>query len=293
MSRGIRLLVAMLMSSTIILLLLSSGAAMERRHRHAKHRGGPARLQPPPERRFNCVTSVRVGASVAAGNILFSPWPQEHSFYFVSNPSDMALASARQWTPILLNASRIPFDASGGPSAMPELGWTAEDTENMRAKYVKILSHTIPELRACNLVLYMDSKIQLTNAQAAGMFAKIEKASKGMPGGACAALVRHWRTFHGAFFQEVDDSYNQPRYLRFKLSIDKQIEHHRQNHESFDGVMHLGNLHVFNLTHADAVRLQNSWWEETVTYSIQDQLSQFWQLEPFKGCLLSWTSGDW
>jgi hypothetical protein len=100
-------------------------------------------------------------------------------------------------------------------------------------------------------------------------------------------LFRHpWRTFHGAYTQEVTDSYNQGRYLRFKPAIEKQM--HAHANESMNGVVHLGSTHVTNLRNAEALRFQDSWWKETLTYSIQDQLSLFWQSKPFQNCIASW-----
>lgn len=235
--------------------------------------------------KHQCVTSVRIGTSPAAGTLLPCPWKEAESFYFVFDPQQMDTIRAHGWTPVLLNVLDIPFDPLQGPTEMPELSWTTADTENMQAKYVKILSHMIAELRGCELVLYLDSKISLTFAQVRGLFDRFEAESNP---NTCAALFQHQRTYYGAYFQEVDDSYRQPRYLRFKPAIDKEIAFHRGRQESFDGVMHVGNMHIFNLTNTQAVQFQKSWWKETVAYSIQDQLSQFWQLEPFKDCLLSW-----
>ena len=229
-----------------------------------------------------CVTSVRIGSSRAAGGVPPCPWKRDHSFFFVSDPSMLEIVNAQKWTAVLLNLTQIPFNPHTGPTKMSELGWTQSDVENMQAKYVKILSHRIPELNACDLVLYMDSKLFYSNHIVKEIFSKCANS--------CVTLFKHeWRFYTGAFLQEVDCSYHQPRYLRFKPAIDKQIDyHHNRRGESFDGVMHLGGTHVFNLRDREAVRFQNSWWNETLAYSIQDQLSLFWQLQPFQQCVESW-----
>jgi hypothetical protein len=125
----------------------------------------------------------------------------------------------------------------------------------------------------------MDSKIYYTNETVAEIFGYEH---------ACVTLFRHpWRTHHGdAYMQEVNDSYNQPRYLRFKPAIDLQMRAHAN--ESLSGVVHLGSTHVTNLRNAEARRFQDSWWNETRMYSIQDQLSLFWQSKPFQQCIASW-----
>ena len=86
-----------------------------------------------------------------------------------------------------------------------KLRWTASDIENMQAKYVKILSHRIPILTdTCDVVLYMDSKIFYTHATVSEIFSYEHP---------CITLFEHpWRTFHGAYTQEIADSYNQARY---------------------------------------------------------------------------------
>ena len=86
--------------------------------------------------------------------------------------------------------------------------------------------------------------------------------------------------------QELLDSYHQGRYLRFKSALEKQMQAHSD--ESLDGVMHLGSTHVTNLCNPEAIRFQESWWNETLSYSIQDQLSLFWQRKPFQQCISSW-----
>ena len=224
-----------------------------------------------------CITSVSIGSSSHAGSVLPCPWFTNSSFYFITNGSLLETVRAHGWTAVLLNVSQIPFDPSRGPTSMPELGWTQSDTENIQAKYVKILSHRIPELARCDVVLYMDSKLSYERDVVLDMLSEQHP---------CATLFRHpWRTYTDAYGQEVADSLNAARYSRFKPALDLQIRRHR--HESLDGVMHLGGTHLFNLRNPEAVRMQNSWWDETVAYSIQDQLSLFWQLRRFKHCVTS------
>ena len=224
-----------------------------------------------------CVTSVIVGSTWHSGSVLQSPWFLDQSFYFVSNASLLDTVRSHGWTGVLLNASQIPFDPKGGPTKMPELGWTQSDVENMQAKYVKILSHRIPELASCDIVLYMDSKVSYTHE------AVHDIVSVNHP---CATMFIHpWRTFYNSYLQELTDSLKAYRYARFKPALSKQIIDHSS--ESLNGVMHLGSTHVFNMRNAEAIKLQNSWWEETLAYSIQDQLSLFWQLNHFQHCITS------
>ena len=224
-----------------------------------------------------CVTSVIVGSTWHSGSVLQSPWFLDQSFYFVSNTSLLDTVRSHGWTGVLLNASQIPFDPKGGPTKMPELGWTQSDVENMQAKYVKILSHRIPELASCDIVLYMDSKVSYTHE------AVHDIVSVNHP---CATMFIHpWRTFYNSYLQELTDSLKAYRYARFKPALSKQIIDHSS--ESLNGVMHLGSTHVFNMRNAEAIKLQNSWWEETLAYSIQDQLSLFWQLNHFQHCITS------
>lgn len=224
-----------------------------------------------------CVSSVSVGSTWHAGSVLQSPWYPDQSFYFVANTSLLSTVRTHGWTGVLLNTSRIPFDPLKGPERMPELGWTASDVENMQAKFVKILSHRIPELASCDLVLYMDSKVSYTREAVRDIFS-VEHA--------CATLFIHpWRTFYDSYLQELADSLKARRYARFKPALGKQVIDHSS--ESLNGIMHLGNTHVFNIKNPEAVRLQNSWWKETVAYSIQDQLSLFWQQNKFQNCITS------
>ena len=227
-----------------------------------------------PKDTHDCVISVCVGSSSQAGGIPLSPW--EPSYFFVNDMTQFEAVRAQGWTPVFLNVSQIWLGR--GPMRMPELNWSASDLENLQAKYVKILSHQIPELATCDRVLYMDSKLEYTNETVSELFGYEHR---------CVTLFRHpWRTFRGAYMQEVGDSYNQGRYLRFKKAIEEQIKYH--HHESLDGVMHLGGTHVTNLRNEKAIRFQESWWNETLAYSIQDQLSLFWQLKPFQRCISSW-----
>ena len=224
-----------------------------------------------------CVTSVSIGSTWHAGTVLRSPWFTDRSFYFVSNASLLDTVRSHGWTGVLLNTSQIPFDPNAGPTRMPELGWTPSDVDNMQAKYVKILSHRIPELSSCDIVLYMDSKVSYTRE------AVHDIVSVNHP---CATMFIHpWRTFYDAYLQELADSLTAYRYARFKPALSRQIIDHSS--ESLNGVMHLGNTHVFNMRNAEAIRLQNSWWEETLAYSIQDQLSLFWQLPHYRHCITS------
>ena len=225
--------------------------------------------------RIACVTSVMVGSSVHAGSVLQSPWAVDRSFYFVSNGSTLQTVRERGWTGVLLNVSDIPFDAGGGPTEMPELGWTASDADNMRAKYVKILSHRIPELASCDVVLYMDSKVYYDPAVAYGLLSAEHE---------CATLFIHpWRSVSSGYAEEVEDSLRAARYARFKPALDLQLARHGWP----AGRMYLGSTHVFNLRNPEARRLQDGWWRETVAYSIQDQLSQFWQVQEHSGCVRS------
>ena len=222
-----------------------------------------------------CVTSVMVGSSWHVGSVLQSPWVQDQSFYFVANASLLDTVRSRGWTGVLLNTSRIPFDPRAGPARMPELGWTQSDVENIQAKYVKILSHRIPELASCDIVLYMDSKVSYTR-EAVRDIVSVEHQ--------CATMFIHpWRTLYDSYLQELTDSLHMYRYARFKPALGKQIIDH--SGESLNGIMLLGGTHVFNMRNIEAVKLQNSWWEETLAYSIQDQLSLFWQQTKFKHCI--------
>ena len=224
-----------------------------------------------------CVTSVLVGSTWHAGSVLYSPWFVDQSFFFVVNASLLDTVQSRGWTGVLLNTSQIPFDPLGGPTKMPELGWTSSDVENMQAKYVKILSHRIPELASCDIVLYMDSKVSYTREAVHDIFSVQHP---------CATMFIHpWRTFYDSYLQELTASLEMNRYARFKPALGKQITDHSR--ESLNGIMHLGGTHVFNLRNTEAIKLQNSWWEETLAYSIQDQLSLFWQLNKFKHCITS------
>lgn len=235
-----------------------------------------------------CVTTVRIGETMHAGPFRQSPTPSEISFFFITNPAHSETVRQHGWTPVVLDPAEIPFTPTSGPREMPELGWTDNDVDNMRAKYVKILSHMIPELASCELVLYVDTKIQLSNDVVYGAITKMENIGRSRPSGLCAVLAQHFRTPEKSFEQEVAASYNQARYTRFRPAIDKQREFHVKANDSFDGLLHTGNLHIFNLSNLDAVQFQKSWWNETVAYSIQDQLSLFFQLKKFQHCFTSW-----
>jgi hypothetical protein len=125
----------------------------------------------------------------------------------------------------------------------------------MQAKYVKILSHRIPILTdTCDVVLYMDSKISYAHATVSEIFSYEH---------ACITLFEHpWRTFHGAYTQEIADSYNQARYARFKPAIEAQLRQHRP--QEFDGVMHLGSTHLINFHNPVALQFQESWWPSNI-----------------------------
>ena len=235
-----------------------------------------------------CVTTVRIGETIHAGTFPQSPTPSEISFFFFTNPAHSETVREQGWTPVLLDPAEIPFIPTSGPREMPELGWTENDVDNMRAKYVKILSHMIPELASCELVLYVDTKIQLSNDIVYGAITKMENIGRSRPSGLCAVLAQHFRTPEKSFEQEVAASYKQERYTRFRPAIDKQREFHVKANDSFDGLLHAGGLHIFNLSNLDAVQFQKTWWNETVAYSIQDQLSLFFQLEKFQHCFTSW-----
>jgi hypothetical protein len=228
-------------------------------------------------RQVNCVISVCIGSSPQAGWIPDCPWNSAHSFFYVNDTNQFETIRAHNWTPVWVNFSDT-VDIATGPLSMPALGWTPSDIENMQAKYVKIQSHRLLANTGCDQVLYMDSKIDYTKETVAEIFGYEH---------ACITLFRHpWRTYHNAYMQEVMDSYNQPRYLRFKPVIELQMRAHAS--ESLSGVMHLGSTHVTNLRNAEALRFQDSWWNETRMYSIQDQLSLFWQSKLFPRCIASW-----
>jgi hypothetical protein len=218
----------------------------------------------------DCVISVRVGDSPQAGWIPQSPWST--SFFFVSNATHLDAIQAKGWVPVWLTLPNLGL----GPTRVPSLLWSASDLENLHAKYAKILSHRL--LPDCDRVLYMDSKLEYTKETVREIFGYAHP---------CVTLFRHpWRSYEGAYMQEVADSYHQERYLRFKSAIERQIKDHGT--ESLDGVMHLGGTHVTNLRNAEAIHFQEAWWNETIAYSIQDQLSLFWQLQPFRECIQSW-----
>ena len=241
-----------------------------------------------------CVTTVKMGKTRHAGSVQKSPLQPNVSFFF-HDGEEVESIKNKGWTPVLLNTSIIPFDTTGGPSEFPSLGWTEDDIANLQAKYVKILSHMIPEFRGCELVMYADSKVVLRREQLDEAVTGFHRIAATRPNGLCVVLTRHNHKSpspDNVLHDEIRFSYIQPRYARFRPSIDKQLDFHRRANHSLSGTMHMGGVHIWNLSHPDAARLQRAWWNETLAYSIQDQLSQFFALQPFRHCYTSWADMD-
>ena len=202
------------------------------------------------------------------------------SFYFLSDPSAFEIARQQGWTPVFLNASVIPMDMRG-PLQDPEFGWTESDLRNIQGKYVKILSHMIPELASCQLVLYLDSKVLQTREQAANAFAQVKHLARSLPSGLCVLFMymnkHYWEG-------ELKDSYLQERYVRFRPLHQKMADLHRANNESFHHPLFWGAYHVTNLSNPEAIDFQKRWWNETISYTIQDQLAMFWHTPRIEHC---------
>ena len=139
----------------------------------------------------------------------------------------------------------------------------------------------IPELASCQLVLYLDSKVQQTREQAATAFAQVKYLGKSLPSGLCVLfgfMDKHsWEL-------ELKDSNPQERYRRFGPLHQKMADFHRANNESFHHPLVIGGYHLTNLSHPEAVDFQKRWWNETISYTIQDQLSMFWHTPRIKHC---------